>query len=115
MEREVGQSPGDSARNVEEEEHPHIVPSILRAGAFNTQAPCDPRPEDHQPEHIEEADNFVDFVMKKFNLEPIFEAFFQLLSLLAQGLTSYAAFVAFKDLLDLILNKLELFRRYAII
>lgn len=64
---------------------------------------------------IEPAKNFFDLLIKKLNLEPVFDFLMELFKSLFEQVSSYAGFIVIKELFDEFMRKAELFRRFAII
>lgn len=61
--------------------------------------------------HVEEASGPLDFLIKKLNLEPVIEFLNMILGMLTEQINSYPLFQAFKQFVDLLVKKLELFQR----
>ncbi len=66
-------------------------------------------------DHVEEANNFFDLIVKKLNLEPVIELFMSLLKMLMENIQSYEGLKFVQEYLDLLLQKFELFRKYSIL
>lgn len=60
---------------------------------------------------VEEANGPLDFLIKKLNLEPVVEFLNMILGMLTEQINSYPLFQAFKQFVDLLVKKLELFQR----
>jgi hypothetical protein len=65
--------------------------------------------------HVEEAENFMDLLIKKFNLTPVFEILGNILQMLLENVKTYSAFVVVQEFLDFFISKVELFRKYSIV
>jgi hypothetical protein len=65
--------------------------------------------------NVEEANGPLDFLIKKFNLAPVINILNMLLELLMEQVNTYPLFKAFKEFFDLIVAKLELFKRASVI
>ena len=65
--------------------------------------------------HVEEADNLMDLLIKKFNLAPLFEILGNILQMLLENVRTYSAFLVVQDFLDFFISKVELFRKYSIV
>jgi hypothetical protein len=61
--------------------------------------------------HVEEAQGPIDFLIKKLNLEPVIEFLNMILNMLLEQINSYPLFNAFKQFVDLLVKKLELFQK----
>ncbi len=66
-------------------------------------------------DQVEAAENFLDLIIKKFNLAPIIEILTNILKMLLDNVKTYSAFVVAKEFLDFLVSKLELFKKYSII
>lgn len=66
-------------------------------------------------DHVEQADNFVDLLIKKFNLAPVMEVLGNILAMLLENVKTYSAFVVVQEFLDFFISKFELFRKYSIV
>ena len=66
-------------------------------------------------QNIEEASGLLDFVVKKLNLAPVIEFLTMIIKMLMEQVNSYPMFLAFKQFIDLVLKKLELFQRVAVL
>ena len=64
-------------------------------------------------QNVEAADNFVDLVLKKLNLEPLISVLKNILDMLMEMVTSYSMFVAVKEFIDHIVKRIELFQRFS--
>lgn len=64
---------------------------------------------------VQEASGVVDFLVKKLNLEPIIEMINSLIELLLSNVSSYPMFLVVKEFIDKIINKILLFKDYALI
>ena len=54
---------------------------------------------------VQEAKDLFDLVVKKFNLEPVFDFIQNMLKMILENIKSYATFVAMKNLLDELMVK----------
>lgn len=66
-------------------------------------------------DQVEEANNFVDLIIKKLNLEPLIEVMINILKMLLENIQSYSAFTMVKDYLDFLVQRFELFRKFSIV
>lgn len=66
-------------------------------------------------DHVEEATNLVDLVVKKFNLDPLIELLQSILSMLMESVTSYAALAVVNEYIEEISKRLKLFKDYSIV
>lgn len=57
---------------------------------------------------VEEARGVFDLVLKKFNLEPLFELLGKLISFLLEQVKDYPTFVAIKKVVDEVMEKVSL-------
>lgn len=64
---------------------------------------------------VEPAKNFFDLLIKKLNLEPVFDFFMELFKTLFAQVNSYAGFIVIKEMFDEFMRKVELFKRFSII
>ena len=64
---------------------------------------------------VEEASGLIDFILKKFNLEPAINFFNMLFEMLLEQVNSYPMLVAVKEFIDLIMKRVELFRALSIL
>jgi hypothetical protein len=55
--------------------------------------------------NVQEAKNFVDLILKKFNLEPAVEILTNIFKMLLAQITSYPMLVAVKNILDQLMIK----------
>ncbi|MFL5783160.1 MAG: hypothetical protein ACJ76H_01040 [Bacteriovoracaceae bacterium] len=55
--------------------------------------------------NVQEAKNFVDLILKKFNLEPAVEILTNIFKMLLAQITSYPMLVAVKNMLDQLMIK----------
>lgn len=65
-------------------------------------------------DQVEEAENFVDMLIKKLNLEPLLELFMNILKMMLDNVTSYPIFMVVKELFDHLMARLELFKKFSI-
>ena len=65
-------------------------------------------------DQVEQANNFLDMLVKKFNLEPLIELLMNILKTLLENVSSYPMFLMAKDFLDQILARFELFKKFSI-
>lgn len=65
--------------------------------------------------HVEQADGPLDFLIKKLNLAPVLEFLNTILKLLLDQVNSYPLFQVFKQFVDLVIKKLELFQKVWVI
>ena len=56
--------------------------------------------------NVEQAKNFLDLIVKKFNLEPMIEVVTNILKLMLSQVTSYSGFVAVKAWFDGLVSKI---------
>ncbi len=63
---------------------------------------------------VEQADGFVDFLVKKLNLEPAINFLNMIFELLLSQVSTYSAFIAVKNFIDLVMKRIELFQRVSI-
>lgn len=56
--------------------------------------------------NVEEAKDFLDLVVKKFNLGPVIEICMNIFKMMLAQVTSYPAFVALKNWVDQILTRI---------
>jgi hypothetical protein len=66
-------------------------------------------------DQVEAAENFFDLIIKKLNLSPVIEILTYILKLLLENIKTYSAFIIAKDFLDLLISKIELFKKYSIV
>ena len=66
-------------------------------------------------DQVEAAENFLDLMIKKFNLQPIIDFVLFVFKFVMENIKSYAALEVAVTLFDDILKRLELFKRFAII
>lgn len=64
---------------------------------------------------VEEASGIIDFILKKFNLEPAINFLNMLIEMLLEQINSYPMLVAVKEFIDLIMKRIELFRTLSIL
>lgn len=64
---------------------------------------------------VEPAKNFFDMLIKKLNLEPVFDFFMEFFKSLFEQVNSYAGFVVIKEMFDEFMRKMDLFKRFSII
>ena len=64
---------------------------------------------------VEEASNFFDLFLKKFNLEPLWDILMSILKMMMENVTSYAGLKMVNDYIELIVSKFKLFQKYSII
>jgi hypothetical protein len=64
---------------------------------------------------VEEASGLIDFILKKFNLEPAINFFNMIIEMLLEQINSYPMLVAAREFIDLILKRVELFRSLSIL
>ncbi len=65
--------------------------------------------------HVEEANNFIDLLMKKFNIAPVIEILSNILKFLLENVKTYSAFIMVQDFIDFLVHKLELFKKYSLV
>ena len=65
-------------------------------------------------DQVEQASNFIDMLVKKFNLETLLELMMNILKTLMENVNSYPMFALVKDLLDQFLARFELFKKFSI-
>lgn len=66
-------------------------------------------------QNVEQANGLLDFVFKKLNLEPIIEFLNMFFNMLLAQVNTYPLFKAFKQFVDLLVKKLELFQKVWVI
>lgn len=66
-------------------------------------------------DQVEEADGFIDMLLKKFNLGPALDIINALFKVIFDNIKTYAGLVAVMELLDLFMERLKLFRQFSII
>lgn len=66
-------------------------------------------------DHVEEAKNMMDLLVKKLNLTPVIEFFEFVLRMLLENIKTYSAFLVVQEFIDLIVQKIELFKKYSIV
>ena len=66
-------------------------------------------------DQVEAADNFFDLIVKKFNLTPLIDILTSILKMLLENIKTYSAFIIAQDFLDLLISKIELFKKYSIV
>ena len=66
-------------------------------------------------DHVEQADHFLDLLIKKFNLAPLVELFQSMLQMLAENIRSYAMVKVVEDFLEFLIQKLKMFQKFKII
>lgn len=66
-------------------------------------------------DQVQAADNFIDMLIKKLNLEPFIELMMGMFKMLLENVSSYPMFVVIKEMLDHFLARLELFKKFAIV
>lgn len=66
-------------------------------------------------DQVEAAENFFDMMVKKFNLEPLIELVMNLVKMLLENVASYPMFLVVKELLDELLARFELFKKFSIV
>lgn len=66
-------------------------------------------------DHVEEATNLLDMLIKKFNLGPLINLIQSLIDMILSSVKNYASLVLANDLIEFLLQKLNLFRKYSII
>ncbi len=64
---------------------------------------------------VEEASNFFDLFLKKFNLEPLWDILMSILKMMMENVTSYAGLKMVNDYIELVISKFKLFQKYSII
>ena len=62
-------------------------------------------------ENVEEANGLLDFVIKKLHLEPLVKILNTIMQLFLDQVNTYPLFQAFKQFVDLLVKKLELFQK----
>ncbi|MEE2670525.1 MAG: hypothetical protein VYA54_02375 [Bdellovibrionota bacterium] len=65
-------------------------------------------------DQVEPAENFVELLIKKFNLEPLIELMMNILKTLMENVASYPMFMLVKDFLDQLMARIELFKKFSI-
>ena len=66
-------------------------------------------------DHVEEATNLFDMLIKKFNLGPLINLIQSLIEMILSSVKNYATLLLANDLIEFVLQKLSMFRRYSII
>jgi ATP adenylyltransferase/5',5'''-P-1,P-4-tetraphosphate phosphorylase II len=66
-------------------------------------------------DQVEAAENFLDLMIKKFNLQPVIDFILFVFKFMMENIKSYAALEVAVTLFDDLLKRLELFKRFAII
>ena len=64
---------------------------------------------------VEEAQGVFDMLMKRFNLQPVMEFLMHIFNFLLENVKNYQTFIIIKELLDDVMKRLELFKRFSII
>lgn len=64
---------------------------------------------------VEAADGILDMLLKKFNLGPAMDVINALLKVVMDNVKTYAVFVAVMEFLDLFIERLKLFKQFAIV
>ena len=65
-------------------------------------------------QNVEQANGLLDFVVKKLNLEPVIEFLNSIFNILLEQVNTYPLFKAFKQFVDLVVKKLELFQKVSV-
>lgn len=65
-------------------------------------------------DQVEQANNFVDMLIKKFNLEPLIELMLNIFKTLLENVSSYPMFLLVKDFIDQMMARFELFKKFSI-
>jgi hypothetical protein len=63
---------------------------------------------------VEEAFGFFDAFIKKYELGPVVELFKSIIQQLIDMVDSYPLFIAFKEFIDLLISKIQLFQKFGI-
>lgn len=66
-------------------------------------------------DHIEEADNLVDMLVKKFNLEPVLEILMSLLQQMLEMVSNFEMLVLAQQFIDDLLKRVELFKKFSVV
>ena len=66
-------------------------------------------------DEVHPAKNFVDLVIKKLNLEPVFDFLMEMFKILFEQVNNYSAFIILKDLFDEFMSRVDLFKKFSII
>lgn len=64
---------------------------------------------------VEEAQGVFDMLMKRFNLQPVMEFLMHIFRFLLENVKNYQTFIILKELLDDVMKRLELFKKFSII
>lgn len=64
---------------------------------------------------VEEATGVLDMLVKKFNLEPVFDFFMQVIKMILENVKSYAAIAMINELMEEFMARLELFKKFNIV
>ena len=64
---------------------------------------------------VHPAQNLLDLVVKKLNLEPVFDFFMEMFKMLFEQVQTYSAFVILKDLFDEFMARVDLFKKFSIL
>lgn len=66
-------------------------------------------------DHVEQASGIFDLLMKKFNLTGLVDILNAFFNVLFENVKTYAVFVAISEFVDLIVEKLKLFKQFSIV
>lgn len=66
-------------------------------------------------DHVEAAGNVFELLLKKFNLEPLWELLMNMLKMLLENAQSYAGLKILNEYLEFLTSKFKLFQKYSII
>ena len=66
-------------------------------------------------DHVEAAGNVFELLLKKFNLEPLWELLMNMLKMLLENAQSYAGLKILNEYLVFLTSKFKLFQKYSII
>lgn len=66
-------------------------------------------------DHVEPAHGFMDMLLKKFNLKPVLDILNALFKMLLENIKTYAIFVAVSEFIDLLVDRLKLFKQFTIV
>lgn len=64
---------------------------------------------------VEEANNFLDAVIKKLNLGPLIDFINQLIQMILEQVKDYPTLMAAKKFIDLLVGRMELFLKFAVV
>ena len=66
-------------------------------------------------DQVEQAESLFDMLLKKLNLEPLFDIINALIKVLFENIKTYAVFAAALELFDLFVDRIKLFKQFSLV